>query len=208
MRRSDRLFQLITTLDDNALHRAQDLAAKHNVSLRTLYRDIRRLQTAGLPVTGTRGAGYRLAREVTLPPLSLTENEVEVLQLGLAIVLQSPDPDLREHAETLANKIDNVLPEATSQDPAHWDQIPNPFADAARGLTHMSTLRAAIRARQKLRLLYNSEGGQMRQYTLQPRTLAHQARSWVLTAFSEETLTLETFRLDLIETAQPLPELF
>ena len=208
MRRSDRLFQLISSLSDHALHRAEDLAVVHGVSLRTLYRDIARLQAAGLPVTGTRGAGYQLAPAITLPPLTLSENEVEALQLGLAIVLQSADPDLRGHAETLAGKIDAALPETTLPDAHQWDQITNPFSDAARGLAHLPTLRATIKARQKLRLLYNARGAEMQQHVVQPQMLTHHARSWLLTAYSENSMTNKTFRLDLIEDASALPELF
>lgn len=208
MRRSDRLFQLVSTLSDYALHRAEDLAQAQGVSLRTLYRDIARLQTAGVPVAGTRGAGYRLTPAVTLPPLTLTEDEVEALQLGLAIVLQSPDPDLRTHAETLAAKIDAALPETAQPDALQWAQIPNPFADAARGLGHLPILRAAIKARQKLRVIYNREDATVQQHTAHPLSLTHYARSWLLTAYSEETGRPETLRLDLIEDATALPELF
>lgn len=208
MRRTDRLFQLVSTLSDYALHRAEDLAQAHGVSLRTLYRDIVRLQTAGVPVTGTRGAGYRMARAHTLPPLTLTDAEVEALQLGLAIVLQSPDADLRGNAETLAQKIDAALPETAQPEAHHWHHIPNPFADAARGLGHLPTLRAAIKARQKLRLLYNADDAALHQHTAHPQALTHYARSWILSAFSEETGQTKTFRLDLIEDATALPELF
>jgi predicted DNA-binding transcriptional regulator YafY len=208
MRRSDRLFQLISTLSDHNLHRAEDLAISHGVSLRTLYRDIDRLRAANLPVTGTRGAGYRLAPALTLPPITLSEEEVEALQLGLAIVLQSADPDLRNHAETLAAKIDAALPETTAPDAALWEKIPNPFADAARGLSHLPTLRAAIKARQKLQLLYNADNAEMQQHLLRPKSLTHHARSWVLVAYSETSAQNETFRIDLIEDATALPELF
>jgi predicted DNA-binding transcriptional regulator YafY len=208
MRRTDRLFDLISTLSDNALHRAEDLATAHNVALRTIYRDIARLQTAGLPVTGARGAGYCLTPAITLPPLTLSENEIEALQLGLAIVLQSADPDLRSHAETLTAKIDAALPETNLHEASKWDMIPNPFSDAARGLAHLPTLRATIKARQKLHLLYNAADAQMQQHVVQPQTLTHHARSWVLTAYSENSLENEAFRLDLIEDATALPELF
>jgi predicted DNA-binding transcriptional regulator YafY len=38
--------------------------------------------------------------------------------------------------------------------------------------------------------------------------LTHQARSWMLNAYSETSGKTETFRLDLIENASALPELF
>lgn len=208
MRRNDRLFDLMSTLGDHDLHRAEDLATVHGVSLRTLYRDIARLQAAGLPVTGTRGAGYRLDPALTLPPLTLTENEVEALQLGLAIVLQSPDPDMRAYAETLAAKIDAALPETTAPDAATWDSIPNPFADPAGGLAHLPSLRAAIKARQKLRLLYNAADSTLQTHVIHPKSLDHHARTWLVTGWSQTAQCRQTFRVDLIEATEALPELF
>jgi predicted DNA-binding transcriptional regulator YafY len=68
MRRTDRLFDLVTALRDGRLHRAQDLAARLEVSVRTIYRDMETLQASGIPVEGERGVGYMLTAPVTLRP--------------------------------------------------------------------------------------------------------------------------------------------
>ena len=208
MRRTDRLFALMQILSDTQTHRAEDLARINRVSLRTLYRDIERLQTAGTQITGTRGQGYKLTPATVLPPLTLSDDEVEALQLGLAILLQSPDPDLRVAANSLAAKIDAGLPETQAPDATLWQRIENPFADAARGLGHLPTLRAAIKARQKVKLVYTTQRGTVETHTLHPQNLAHRARSWLLTGYSEKSKATETMRIDLITTADPLTELF
>jgi predicted DNA-binding transcriptional regulator YafY len=95
-----------------------------------------------------------------------------------------------------------------SPDAAQWGNIANPFSDPARGLAHQPTLRAAIKARQKVQVLYNGAGAAMQQHVLHPAGLTHQARSWMLNAYSETSGKTETFRLDLIENASALPELF
>ncbi len=208
MRRTDRLFALLETLGDHQLHRAADMAAAQGVSLRTLYRDIARLQSSGLPVTGTKGAGYRLTQETTLPPLALTDDEVEALQLALAIVLETPDPALKAAAISLAAKIDTALPLHATPNATDWQQIEHPFANAARGMGHLPVLRAAIRARQKLKIVYNGANAALTTVVLHPHTLTHQARSWILKGYSETTQTDVKLRLDLIERADALPALF
>jgi predicted DNA-binding transcriptional regulator YafY len=208
MRRTDRLFALIETLSDGALHRAEDLAQAHRVSLRTLYRDIARLQAAGTPITGTRGHGYRLSPATVLPPLTLTEDEVEALHLGLAILLQSTDPDLRATAEALTAKVDAALPETTRPDATLWQQAENPFADAGKGLSHLPTLRAAIKARQKITLVCTAMDGTVQSHLLHPQALHHHARTWVLSGYSETMQAAIQTRLDLITSAAPRPELF
>jgi predicted DNA-binding transcriptional regulator YafY len=208
MNRSDRLFRLLETLGDHRLHRAEDLATAQAVSLRTLYRDIGRLQSSGVPVAGTRGAGYQLGQATLLPPLTLTDPEVEALQIALAIVLETTDPDLKSAATSLAAKIDAGLPLAGSDPAADWKQIEHPFANAARGMGHLPILRAAIRARQKLKITYNGADAILRSLILHPASLQHQARSWILQGWDQTNATNTTLRLDLIENAEALPELF
>ena len=111
MRRTDRLFAIIGILRDGRLHRAQDIATRLQVSVRTIYRDMDTLVASGVPVDGARGVGYRARDAITLPPLTLTAAELEALNLGLAIAAEVADPDLKSAAERLAGKIDAVLPE-------------------------------------------------------------------------------------------------
>jgi len=57
MRRTDRLFDIIQILRDGTLHRAQDIAERLEVSVRTIYRDMDTLVASGVPVSGERGVG-------------------------------------------------------------------------------------------------------------------------------------------------------
>ncbi|MDB9808656.1 HTH domain-containing protein, partial [Yoonia sp.] len=94
MRRADRLMALIQHLRDGALHKAADLAAATDVSLRTIYRDMDTLAASGVPIEGERGIGYRVTAAITLPPLNLTMTEVEALHIGLLAVGQNGDAEL------------------------------------------------------------------------------------------------------------------
>ncbi|MEC9311343.1 MAG: HTH domain-containing protein, partial [Pseudomonadota bacterium] len=154
MRRTDRLFEIIQILRDGKLHRAQDIAARLEVSTRTIYRDMDTLVASGVPVEGERGVGYMVREAITLPPLTLTPEELEALNLGMAIVAEAADPDLKSAAQSLAAKVDAVLPAETIAEADAWKFAVYPFADAARGFAQMPTLRAAIKARQKLQITY------------------------------------------------------
>ncbi|QFT59553.1 bifunctional biotin--[acetyl-CoA-carboxylase] synthetase/biotin operon repressor [Sulfitobacter sp. THAF37] len=208
MPRSDRLFDLLQLLQDGALLRAEDLAARMGVSTRTIYRDMDRLTAAGVPVKGSRGAGYTMEDALTLPPLTLTAKELEALNLGLAIVAQAADAELQVAADALANKVDAVLTAQGMAAAEAWKAALNPFADPTRNLTHLSLLRPAIRARQKVALTYTAEDGTVSRRTVRPLHLEYRGRVWALTSWCEGRERFELFRLDLIETAEALPELF
>ncbi|WP_298841963.1 YafY family protein [uncultured Roseobacter sp.] len=208
MRRTDRLFDIIQILRDGKLHRAQDIAERLEVSVRTIYRDMDTLVASGVPVEGERGVGYMITAAITLPPLNLTVAELEALNLGMAIVGEAADPDLRAAALSLAEKVDAVLPEQVVADADAWKFAVYPFADAARGFAHMPTLRAAIRARQKLRLTYTSIEGAVTMRVVRPLHMEYWGRVWTLTVWCELRDAHRVFRVDLIQTAEALPELF
>lgn len=208
MRRTDRLFEIIQILRDGKLHRAKDIAARLEVSIRTIYRDMDTLVASGIPVEGERGIGYLVREQITLPPLTLTPEELEALNLGMAIVAEAADPDLKSAAQSLASKVDAVLPAETIAEADAWKFAVYPFADAARGFAHMPTLRAAIKSRQKLSLRYQRIDGTVSQRIIRPLHMEYWGRVWTLTAWCETRDDFRVFRVDLIQEVTALPELF
>lgn len=207
-KRSERLFAMIDILRDGRLHRAQDMADRLGVTVRTVYRDMDTLEASGVPIEGARGLGYRATAAITLPPLNLTMTELEALHLGIAIVGEGADDELQAAAATLSAKIDAVLPEDRSTRPTGWGFSVYPFADAARGFDHMPHIRSAIRARQKLSIRYRNETSAQAEAIIRPLKLDYWGRVWTVTAWSETQAAFETLRIDRIDTLKILPQLF
>lgn len=208
MQRTDRLFEIIRILRDGQLHRAQDMAIKLRVSVRTIYRDMDTLAASGVPVEGERGVGYIITQAISLPSFILTVDELEALQLGIAIVAETTDETLKSAASSLANKIDNLLPERTIEEANKWQFAIYPFASSVRGFSHMPILRAAIRAKQKLKLTYHSKENRITSRTIRPLHIEYCGRVWTLTAWCELREQFHIFRVDLIQFAEALPEMF
>ncbi len=208
MRRTDRLFEIIQILRDGKLHLARDIAARLEVSTRTIYRDMDTLVASGVPVEGERGVGYMVREQITLPPLTLTPEELEALNLGMAIVAEAADADLKSAAQSLAAKVDAVLPTEVIAEADAWKFAVYPFADVARGFAHMPTLRAAIKSRQKLALWYRRLDGTLTDRIIRPLHMEYWGRVWTLTAWCETRGDFRVFRVDLIEEVRALPELF
>ncbi|MGJ8545137.1 MAG: helix-turn-helix transcriptional regulator [Sulfitobacter sp.] len=208
MPRITRLHHLTRLLQNGATHRAEDLAKSLGVTPRTIYRDMESLQLRGVAVIGTRGSGYHMAPLTTLPPLTLTDAEIEALQFGLAITGETTDPELRAAVRSLTAKLDAALPADAPSDRQSDLAIFTGFANTARGLGHLPTLRAAIRGKQKLRLTDTAPDGTVNTHRVRPLRLSHWARIWSLTVWSETAHGFRDIRVDLIETAAALPELF
>jgi len=208
MRRADRLLEIIQILRDGHLHRGQELADALGVSVRTIYRDMDALAASGVPVEGERGVGYVVTAPVTLPPLNLTMSELEALHLGMAVVSEAADDNLQAAARSLSAKIDAVLPEDRASPPKGWGFAIYPFADAAAGFRHMPPIRAAIRARQKLRIVYRDLQDNETSRTIRPLKLDYWGRVWTATAWCELTEAFHVFRVDRIQSVEVRPELF
>ncbi|MBV0911462.1 helix-turn-helix transcriptional regulator [Anianabacter salinae] len=208
MKRSDRLFELISLLRDGKVHRGSDLAQRMGVSDRTLYRDMETLIASGLPVEGARGIGYRMTAPVTLPPLNLSMSELEALHLGLAIVAEGADDELGKAARSLSQRIDSALPEEPGARGEGWALAVHPFAEAAQAFRHMPRLRAALRARQKLSLDYRDLSGDSASHVIRPLKLDYWGRVWTLTAWCETSGDFRVFRVDRITGLRVLPALF
>jgi len=208
MRRTDRLVDLIRILRDGRVHRASDLAGRVDVALRTIYRDMDTLAASGVPVQGARGLGYAMTAPVTLPPLNLTLTELEALHLGLSVVGEAADAELRGAAMTLSAKIDAVLPEDRGARPTGWGFAIYPFADAAAGFRHMPAIRAAIRARQKLAITCPSPDTDTTERTVRPLQLEYWGRVWTMTCWCERDSDFAVLRVDQIQSLATLPALF
>ena len=200
IRRSDRLFDLVTILRDGKLHTAAELAARVEVSERTIWRDMATLRASGVPIEGERGVGYIVTAPVTLPPMNLTMGELEALHLAVAILIEATDPQLAENARRLAAKIDAVLPENTATPSGGWGFAVYPFADAAAGFRHMPLLRDAVRGKKILRLAYQALDDTRSTRLVRPLQLDYWGRVWTLTAWCEMRADFRVFRVDRIET--------
>lgn len=110
MNRTDRLVAMVLHLQGRRLVRAEDLARRFEVSLRTVYRDMAALGEAGVPISGEAGVGYTLVRGYHLPPVMLTAEEAGALFLGGELVREFTDASLRAPSAAALDKLRAVLP--------------------------------------------------------------------------------------------------
>ena len=67
MNRLDRISALLVQLQSRPIVTASEMAQRFDVSLRTIYRDMRTLSEAGVPLCGNSGVGYSLVEGYRLP---------------------------------------------------------------------------------------------------------------------------------------------
>ena len=203
MTRHDRRHAIMQALAEGPLTAAA-LAARLGVTERTIYRDMDHLRGAGFPVEGTPGAGYRLSAEVTLPPLNITRAELEALHLGLELIGDSGEPDLVAAAERLSARIDAVLGEERGERDFSFGYSPQAIPGVERGYALMPVFRAALRARQVLRITLR-DGASFRGW---PLRLDFWGRVWTAELWDEGAGQRRSLRLDQVAGMEALPEMF
>lgn len=200
MPRSSRLFEIIQILRAaRGPVTAEALAARLEVSARTIYRDLAALQAMRVPVQGEAGVGYVMRRGYDLPPLNFDEEEVEALRVGLSLLARAGDGALTRAAARITARIDAL------NDPADWIQVAPwgaPMDDPGRGRVQVADLRAAIRGERKLRLVYQRHDGARSERIVRPLAMVYHLECVMLAAWCELRGGFRHFRSDrMIECA-------
>src|SRR5699024_7123202 len=108
-KRLSRLTAILTQLQTKRLLTATALADKFSVSIRTIYRDIRALEQAGVPIITEDGKGYTLMEGYRVPPVMFTEAQANALITAELLVLKNKDASfIKDYSEAI-DKIKSVL---------------------------------------------------------------------------------------------------
>jgi predicted DNA-binding transcriptional regulator YafY len=208
MRRADRLFEINQILRRKKATRAADLAARLEVSERTIYRDISDMVSRGVPIDGEAGVGYILRPGFDLPPLMFNENEIEALLLGARIVQSWADPALAAAAETVMDKVAAVSPESLRQQL----ELVRLWAPANHGretiTIDQAALRHAIRDQRKIRFTYQDLDRQSTERVVRPLIMAFYGPVWLLAAWCELRKGFRVFRIDRMSAFELLETKF
>lgn len=203
---SARLLALLGLLQSRAEWPGSELAARLDVTGRTIRNDVERLRTLGYPVDAVRGSAgfYRLGAGATVPPLLLDDEEAIAVAIGLRT--STGVAGVTESSARALAKLDQVLPQrlrsrvdaiasSIDQGPANTgSNAEDPDVDAAV----LAEVAEAIRREEWLRF---DDRGESR--AVEPYRLVSWQRRWYLVARDTTTHAWATFRLDWLELRMP-----
>ncbi|HJZ46752.1 MAG TPA: YafY family protein [Roseiflexaceae bacterium] len=212
MNRIDRLFAILLLLQHKRRVRAEDLARAHEVSERTIYRDMVALQESGVPIISLPGVGYELVEGYYLPPLLFSHSEASALFLSAQMLMAHTTGRISADAERALAKIAVVLPTHVRQaaerlaETIEFIMPPVRFdVDDAR----LTTFQQAIRERHVVRLLYHSyHRDQTTERDVEPYYLTYANGSWYINGYCRLRCDMRAFRFDRIEHLELLADTF
>lgn len=213
-KRFDRIVSIFVQLQSKRVVRAKELSERFGVSLRTIYRDIKSLEQAGVPVFGEAGTGYSIVEGFRLPPIQFTKEEVMGFVGAEKLMEKFVDKTLAGHFKTGIYKIKAVLRmsekdwASTVENQIVMRQHQNtPFNDQVPDA--LSVLFESIAQSKKVLLNYKGvQDDRPSERPIEPVGMFHLHNYWYLMAFCDLRQDYRQFRLDRIERLQLLPHLF
>lgn len=107
--RLTRLTAMLTQLQAGRIVTAKEIADKHQVSIRTIYRDIRTLENSGIPILTVEGKGFSIMEGYKIPPVLFTQEEANALITAEQLIRKNKDLSLSTQFESAITKIKAVL---------------------------------------------------------------------------------------------------
>jgi predicted DNA-binding transcriptional regulator YafY len=211
MNRIDRLQAILIQLQSKRVITAQEMADRFEVTLRTIYRDIRALEEGGVPIGAEAGIGYFLSEGYHLPPIMFTREEASALLMAGKIFEKHTDRNLQSHFKDALYKIKAVLDmdkkeelealeSKISIDPFGWQ-----FKDHSGNLM-VSKIQSILPNKKLAKIIYHaSYSGESNERIVEPIGLVFYSNQWHLIAFCQLRNDYRDFRTDRIEKLEIVP---
>jgi predicted DNA-binding transcriptional regulator YafY len=207
--RADRLLSMLLLLQTHRRMTAQDLAARLEVSERTIYRDLSALGSAGVPVYAERGpgGGCMLMDGYRTNLTGMTEAEVRTLLLAGAPALVN-DLGLAESLEAALLKLLAALPPRfrshleRARQRIHIDA--SAWSRYEEAVPYLGAIQEAVLLDRRIKLTYRKANGELIERAVDPLGLVAKATIWYLAAaYNGE---LRVFRISRVLAVEALEE--
>lgn len=207
-KRFDRIIAILIQLQSKRIVKAQELAERFEVSLRTIYRDIRTLEASGVPIYGEAGIGYSLVDGYRLPPIMFTREEAGSFIAAEKLMQKFIDKELGQHYQSAMFKLKSVLQNSDKDwvssieskvlvQPSSGNLFNENVPNA------MAILFKSVADKTQVVLNYQAlEAETASERTIEPVGVFHDNQNWYMLGFCHLRNDYRQFRADRIEGIQ------
>ncbi|MFC6859582.1 helix-turn-helix transcriptional regulator [Zunongwangia atlantica] len=207
--RLSRLTAILIQLQTKNLITAAELSNKFQISKRTVYRDIRALESAGVPIITEEGKGYSLMDGYKIPPVMFTENQANALILAEQLVLRNNDASfIKDYSEAI-EKVKSILRYTTKEkanilaNRTQYDEVLN----QKRNSNNLSDLQNALTSYRLVSIDYINQNGSFTTRIIEPFAILS-TENWYVIAWCRLRNEFRFFRPDRIQKMKVLSEHF
>lgn len=208
MNRIDRISAILIQLQSRKLVRAEDIADRFGISLRTVYRDIKAILEAGVPLIGEAGKGYSIMDGYRLPPVQFTTEEATAFITAEKLIGKLTDSAIDNHYQSAMYKIRSVM---RSEEKDYLETIENAIevkesrylpSNMSSG-NNLDVLLKSIHGKNQVEITYFATSTQKEtQRIIEPIGIVFQGGYWTVIAYCQLRKDYRTFRVDRISAIQ------
>ncbi len=212
-KRFDRIVAILIQLQSKKIIKAQELADRFEVSLRTIYRDIRTLEASGVPIYSEAGIGYSLLEGYRLPPVMFTREEASSFIAAEKLMQKFTDKELGSHYASATFKLKAVL---QSSDKDWVSNIESNILMQPTGNlfnenspSTLALLFKSIAEKTQIILFYQTaEAEEPTQRTIEPVGVFHDNNNWYTLGYCHLRKDYRQFRTDRIQDIKATEDQF
>jgi predicted DNA-binding transcriptional regulator YafY len=210
MNRMDRLLGIVTTLQSKKFVPAEKIASKFNISIRTVYRDIKAMQELGIPISFETGKGYFVVEGYFLPPVSFTKEEARAILLMQFVVERFTDRSIVKHYTSAFDKIKTVMQaeELDKLEGLQQNTMLQTYHAADLPYEFLSIIQNGIANKTQLQLAYCNKEEIKSKRLIEPIGLIFYAFNWHVIAWCYERKEYRDFRVSRIVNVRDTEKAF
>jgi len=212
-RPTTRILTVLELLQAHQRLSGPELAARLDVTPRTLRRYVTMLQDMGIPIQAERGryGAYRLRPGFKLPPLMFNDDEALALTLGLSTVRRLGLTAVAPAAEGALAKIERVLPTALQERVrAVHEHVVLALAPSIGAPTSeaLGTFSTAARQSRCVWMRYTTWQKDQTERVIDPYDVIYRDGRWFVVGYCHLRQGLRVFRLDRVARADVRDDTF
>lgn len=202
MNRFDRITAILIQLQSKKVVKAQDLADRFDISLRTVYRDIRTLEEAGVPLYGEAGVGYSIVDGYRLPPIMFTQEEAMAFLTADKLMEKFTDSSLQKNFSSAMYKVKSVLRGSEKDLVENLEEqiiVKNRVRNNTPPGNILDVLLKAIAEKKNVKMVYRAFGNEDNsERIIEPIGIFHEHENWYTIGYCHLRDAYRQFRADRI----------
>lgn len=181
----------------------KELADRFEVSVRTIYRDIDTLSSAGIPIYTNqgKGGGIVILDNFVLNKSVLSEKEQDEILLALQNLSAARYPDI----DFILSRLSSLFKKSN----VNWIEVDfSPWGSDEKIKENFNMLKLAIISKQIVTFEYFSTSGEKSGRKVEPIKLAFKDRAWYLKAYCYDRKADRTFKISRMANIEITEDVF
>ncbi|MGE6629769.1 helix-turn-helix transcriptional regulator [Bacillus sp. NPDC077027] len=206
----DRVLSIVMILISKKQVQAKELAEMHEVSLRTIYRDIDTINQAGIPIVTHQGigGGISIVEHYRLEKKLLTDEDIQLILTALESMTSAYQ---FKESESVLKKIRTLFPSENDRLHVKANRVFIDLSSWGKDVLieeKLQRLHHAISEYQPIQFRYRNIKGEVTSRKAEPHTLVLKGRHWYLYAYCQLKEAFRLFKITRISELMLIPGYF